>query len=447
MLDIKVIRDNPEKVKQNILNRKADPKKADVDKLLLLDARKTKLQREIEDMRAARNKFADEMKNEKSRTSERIEEGRKIKETIDIAETEFAEVEKQWQEIMDWMPNLLSSYTPVGLDENDNIEVKAWSPQEKYFRKDQLGVKDFSKQWMPTHSFVGADHVELGKKLDIIDVEQSGLISGSRFYYLKNEAALIQFAIFELLKKKLLEEGFTPMVVPLLVKSRTLYGTSHFPGDADQVYKIENQNVEEGSELYLVGSSEPPLFAYYMDKTLNYKDLPQKFFAVTSCFRSEVGSWGKDVRGIKRVHQFDKLEMDALTTVEGSAKMQEYLLSINEWILQQLGLPYHVISMCSGDAGYFATYKKYDFEVWLPVQKTFIEMGSNTDAWEFQARRFNTKYVDEKGEKQFVHNVNDTGITGQRTVIAILENYQNSDGSVTVPKVLQEYVGKKIITH
>ncbi|MBI4099437.1 serine--tRNA ligase, partial [Candidatus Microgenomates bacterium] len=208
----------------------------------------------------------------------------------------------------------------------------------------------------------------------------------------------------------------------------------------------DSNNVEEKTDLYLVGSSEPPLFAYNMNKTLDYKTLPQKFFAVTSCFRSEVGSWGKDVRGIKRVHQFDKLEMDALTLPEDSATMQNYLLDINEWLLQQLQLPYHVILMCSGDAGYFATYKKYDFEVWLPVQKTFIEMGSNTDAWDFQARRFNTKYVDENGQKRFVHHVNDTGITGPRTIIAILENYQNADGSVTIPDVLQKYVGKDKIS-
>lgn len=446
MLDIKVIRDNPQKIKQNIINRGADPKKADIDRLLLLDARKMELQREIEEMRAVRNRLAESLKEEAMRTPEKITEGKKVKEAIEIAEKELAEIEREWQEIMSWIPNLLSEDTPIGVDENDNLEVKAWSPKDGYFRKEQLGMKDFSKQWMPLHDFAGLDHVELGKRLDIIDVEQSSLVSGSRFYYLKNEAALIQYAVFELLKDKLLEEGFIPMVVPLLVKARTLYGTSHFPGDADQVYKIDSKNVEEGQELFLVGSSEPPLFAYYMDKVLNYKDLPQKFFAITSCFRSEVGSWGKDVRGIKRVHQFDKLEMDALTTQEGSREMQEYLLSINEWMLQQLGLPYHVILMCSGDAGYFATHRKYDFEVWLPVQKTFMEMGSNTDAWDFQARRFNTKYIDQNGQKRYVHHVNDTGITGPRTIIAILENYQNPDGSVRVPKVLQKYLKKEIIT-
>lgn len=446
MLDIKYIRENPEKVKQNILNRRVDPKKADIDRLMLLDGRKTKLSQEADKLREARNKLADELKDSSKRTPERVEEGKKIKEAIDILETELREIQTEWQLIMDWIPNMLAPDVNIGKDENDDIEILAWTLKTGFFPKDRLGMKDFSKKWMPVHDFPAKDHVELGNELDIIDLEQSAKVSGSRFYYLKNEAALIQFGIFQMLSEKLISEGFTPMIVPLLVRERVLYGSSHFPGDADQVYRLESKYVEDENELFLVGSSEPSLFAYYMDKTLSKNELPQKFFAITSCFRSEVGSWGKDVRGIKRVHQFDKLEMDAITNEEDSEKMQEYLLKINEWMLQQLELPYHVILMCSGDAGYFATYKKYDFEVWLPVQKTFIEMGSNTNAWDFQSRRFNTRYIDENGEKKFVHNVNDTGITGPRTVIAILENFQQADGTVLIPKALQKYLGKEKIS-
>lgn len=446
MLDIRFIREHPEEVKQNILNRRVDSAKADVNKFLLLDARKRDLQKEIEKLREQRNKLAKELDDERKRTPEKVEEGKKLKDGVAVLEEELKTVEKDWQQIMNWIPNMLAPDVPLGKDENDNLEIKAWTPRDGHFPREKLGLKDFSRKWMPVHGFTAKDHVDLGKRLDIIDVEQSALVSGSRFYYLKNEATLLQYAVFELLKNKLLQEGFTPMVVPLLVKDKVLYGTSHFPGDADQVYKIENKYVEEGHDLYLVGSSEPSLFAYYMSKVLDEKDLPQKFFAVTSCFRSEVGSWGKDVRGIKRVHQFDKLEMDTITLPDKSEEMMESLLSINEWLLQELELPYHVILMCSGDAGYFATYKKYDFEVWLPVQKTFMEMGSDTNASDFQARGFDTKYVDKSGRKRFVHHVNDTGITGPRTIIAILENYQNPDGSVTVPKVLQDYLGKKVIT-
>lgn len=446
MLDIKFIRENPQKVKQNIDNRRVDPKKADVDRLLLLDARKRELQLEIEKIRESQNKLAEKLKDASMRTPDLIEEGKKLKEGVKVLEEELSTIEKDWQLIMDWMPNMVSDDTPVGQDDSQNLEVKAWIPEGGYLSKEKLGLASDSGKFMPRLKFQGWDHVELGKKLDIIDIEQSALVSGSRFFYLKNEGALIQWAVFDLLRKKLLSMGYTPMVVPLLVKDRVLYGSSHFPGDADQVYRLENKYVEENNDLFLVGSSEPSLFAYYMDKTLDYRKLPQKFFAITSCFRSEVGSWGKDVRGIKRVHQFDKLEMDLICAPEDEQKMHDELLSINEWMLQQLGLPYHVILMCSGDAGYFATHKKYDFEAWLPVQEKYIEMGSNTSAADFQARRFNTKYIDQNGEKKFVYNLNDTGITGPRTLISIIENYQNEDGSVTIPPVLRDYIGKDKIT-
>lgn len=436
MLDINFIREHPEEVKKNILQRGVDPKKADVERLLAVDKERREVMAKTEQLRHERTEAAEKRD---------IERGRKLKEEVRNLEKRLKPLASEWQSIMDWIPNMLSSDTPVGKDENDNVEIKAWIPEKGYLKKDQLGLKDFSREWMPVHNFQGRDHVDLGRSLDLIDIEQGALVSGSRFYYLKNEAVLLQYAVFDLLTKKLIKEGFTPMVVPLLVRERTLYGTSHFPGDADQVYKIENKYVEGNKDLYLVGSSEPSLFAYYMDKTLDQKNLPQKFFATTSCFRSEVGSWGKDVRGIKRVHQFDKLEMDTITLPERSEEMMNCLLSLNEWILQQLNLPYHVILMCSGDAGYFATHKKYDFEVWLPVQRTFIEMGSDTNASDFQARRFNTKFVDENGQKRYVHNVNDTGITGPRTVIAILENYQQLDGSIKVPEALRAYVGKDVI--
>lgn len=436
MLDINFIREQPEAVKENIRRRGIDPQKADVDHLLELDEKRRELLTKVELLNHERTLAAEKRETER---------GRQLKQEVKELEETLTTVKAEWQEIMDWLPNMLSVDTPNGKDETEDVEIKAWVPRGGYLDRDKLGKASFSGKFMPVLDFTAKDHVEIGKNLNLIDVEQSARASGSRFCYLKNEAALLQFGLFELLKNKLLIEGFTPMVVPLLVRERVLYGTSHFPGDADQVYKIENKYVEEGQDLYLVGSSEPPLFAYYMDKVLSEKDLPQKFFAYTSCFRSEVGSWGKDVRGIKRVHQFDKLEMDALTVPEKSQEMQEYLLSINEWFLQQLQLPYHVIVMCAGNAGYAAAHKKYDIEIWLPSVKAFMEVMSDTDATDFQARRFNIRYVDGDGRKRLVHNVNDTGCAMGRMIIAILENYQQEDGSVKVPEVLQEYVGKKVI--
>lgn len=447
MLDIKFIRENQEKVKQNIENRQVDPQKANVDKLLLLDARKVELEREIEKIRAARNKLADQLEDQKQRTPRLIEEGKKLKEGLKILEEELGTVQTDWQQIMDWIPNLLADDVPVGKDGNDNLEINAWTPKDGYFPKEKLGLKDFSKKWMPNLPFAGKDHVELGKILDVIDVEQSAKTSGSRFAYLKDDLVLLQYALFDLLFKKLVtDHKFHPMIVPQLVKEKVLFGTSHFPEGRDQVYKIENFNVEEKNDLFLVGSSEPPLFAYGMDRIFNLSELPYKMCAYTSCFRSEVGSWGKDVRGIKRVHQFDKLEIDVICRPDNSTEVFNELLEINEWFYQTLKLPYHLIIKCSGDSGYAASFKQVDTEVWLPSQKEFIEVGTDTNAQDFQARRLNIKFIDENGAKKYVHTVNDTGCPMGRVLIAILDNYQNRDSSVTIPEVLQKYIGKEKIS-
>lgn len=447
MLDVKFIRENPDKVKQNIANRLVDPKSADVDKLLLLDARKVELEREIEKVRESRNNLADKLEDPKKRTPQLQDEGRKLKEGLKVLEEEWGTIQKDWQSIMDWMPNILADDVPVGKDENDNLEIKAWTPKGGYLKKNQLGLKDFSKQWMPKHDFKSRDHVELGSLLGVIDTEQSAKTSGSRFYYLKDDLVLLQYAYFHLLFQHLVHKcHFHPMVVPLLVKERVLYGTSHFPEGRDQVYKIENNNIEDKNDLYLVGSSEPPLFAYWMDKVVPEDVLPYRMCATTSCFRSEVGSWGKDVRGIKRVHQFEKLEIDVVCKPDQSEKIFAELLEINEWLYQQLELPYHQILKCTGDSGYQASHRQVDNEIWLPTQQEFIEVGTDTNATDYQARRLNIKIQLKDGTKVLAHTVNNTGITNTRPLIAILDNYQNANGSVTVPKVLQEYVGKEKIS-
>lgn len=447
MLDIKFIWENQDRVKQNILNRRVDPAKADVDKLLLLDARKVELEKEIEKVREARNKLADQLEEASKRTPELIEEGKKLKDGLKVLEEELAVVSKDWQVVMDWMPNILADDVPVGKGEDDNLEIKAWTPKDGYFKQNQLGLKDFSKKWMPKHNFPSADPNDLGEILGMIDTRQSAKTSGSRFYYLKDDLVLLQYAYFDLLFKKLVRDyNFHPMVVPMLVKARVPYGTSHLPEGRDQIYKIANDNVEENNDLFLMGSSEPPLFAYWMDRVIPEEQLPYRMTATTQCFRSEVGSWGKDVRGIKRVHQFDKLEIDVVCTPEQSGDIFDELLSINEWFYQQLQLPYHQILKCTGDSGYQASYRQVDNEVWLPTLREFIEVGTDTNATDFQARRLNIKVQDKKGNKKLAHTVNDTGITNTRPLITILDNYQNADGSVTIPKILQDYVGKKKIS-
>lgn len=435
MLDIKYIREHQEEVGKNLIFRGS---KVSLVEILALDETRRKLLFQIEEMRAIRNQTSAEKP-----TSAQLNELKVKKVELKKLETKFELVDKEFVDKLSRIPNMSSPDMPEGKGDPDHIELTAWLPESGYLDKSKLGKGDNLVQYMPKKN--GKHHVDLGKDLDIIDIEQSAITSGSRFAYLKGDAALLQYALFDLLKNKLIKEGFEPMIVPVLVKEQVLFGTSHFPEGHDQVYEIKTEFVEGNNQLFLVGSSEPSLFSYYMGKTLDKKDLPKKFFAFTHCFRSEVGSWGKDVRGIKRVHQFDKLEMDALTTEEDSREMMEYLRSINEWLMQQLRLPYRIINKCSRDCGYNATYLQYDLEGWLPTQGEFIELGSNTDTWDYQAKRMNITYKDYDGKKKFVHTVNDTGIPMGRMIITILDNYQNSDGSVTVPEVLRPYMGKNKI--
>jgi seryl-tRNA synthetase len=436
MLDIKFVRDNPDLVQKNIDIRRG---KVPVSEVLELDKSRRELLVKIENIRAQRN-----LQSGQKPAPEEILKLKKQREELKQLEEQFTQIEVQLQDKLSRLPNMSSPDMPIGRGDEDHVELCVWIPGQGYLPTEKLGKGFNSAKFMPVK--VGKHHVDLGKDLDIIDVDQSAITSGSRFAYLKGDAALLQFSLFEFLKNKLIQEGFIPMVVPVLVKERVLFGTSHFPEGRDQVYQVSTEFLEEKESLFLVGSSEPPLFAYYMDKVLEKKELPIKMFAYTHCFRSEVGSWGKDVRGIKRVHQFDKLEMDTLTTEDKSREMMEYLRGINEWVMQQLQLPYRVINKCSGDCGYNASYLQYDMEGWLPSQKEFIELGSNTDGWDYQARRMNIHYKDDNNNKKYVHTVNDTGIPMGRMIITIMDNYQNADGSVTIPEVLRPYVGKDKIT-
>lgn len=441
MLDIHFIRQNPERVQENTKNRKVN---IDISHVLEIDTKYRELQHALQKLREERNSLTESLKKGKP-TPEQITLGRKLKEKIEKDEYALSAVKQELDNMLLRIPNMSSSDMPVGKGEEDNREMKIWLPEKRYLPKENLGRGYDAKKYMPVLENA-KHHLEIGESLDIIDTKQSAVISGSRFTYLKKEAVLLQYALFDLLSKKLLNENFIPMVPPLLVKERILVGTSHFPEGRDQVYKIESENIEENNDLFLVGSSEPPLFAYYMDKVIPERELPIKMFALTSCFRSEVGSWGKDVRGIKRVHQFDKLEMDCITTPEQAEEIMEELLSINEWLLQELKLPYRVINKCTGDCGYNATNKQYDVEVWLPGQQEFIETMTDTNATEYQARRMNIKYITKENEKKYVNTVNDTGCAMGRMIVAILDNYQQEDGSVIIPQVLQKYIGKEKIT-
>ncbi|OIO17166.1 serine--tRNA ligase [Candidatus Kuenenbacteria bacterium CG11_big_fil_rev_8_21_14_0_20_37_9] len=443
MLDIKFIRDNANKVKKGAKDKGID---ADIDRLLKVDKMRRDFIQELEGLKSEQNKLSKVKPN--SETIKKLKED-KIK--IKGLEENLKDIDHEFSKLMLSVPNIPSHKMPNGKGEDDNIVFKAWRPDIGYIDPRKLKYPVDTKKLMPEKPiyaqgiFKPRHHIEIGKDLDIIDNEQSAKVCGSRFCYLKKDAVLLQYGILDLMMKKLAREEFTPMIVPLLVKDKALFGTSHFPGDQDQIYKIENKNVEENQDLYLVGSSEPSLFAYYMDKILQEEDLPQKMFAYSSCFRSEVGSWGRDVRGIKRVHQFDKLEMDVICSEKQSDKIYDELLIINEWLLQELKLPYHLVNKCTGDAGYYATHYQCDPEVWLAGQQEFMEVMTDTNASDFQARRLNIKYITRDGDKKYCHTVNDTGVAMGRMIIAIIDNYQQNDGSVKVPDILQNYVGKEII--
>jgi len=455
MLTIEFIKNNVEAVKRNIVQRGFDPAKADVDKLLELDAKKNKLQTEADNLRQKRNENTNTIKTLGGKpTPEIIAEGKELKEKIAKLETELDIFKKEWNDVMAWIPNMAFEDIPVGGGPNDNIEIKAWSKQDGYLPSNKLsGAEGSINSFYQFGSnadkeFTPAPHWEIGKKLDIIDLEAGSKVSGSRFYYLKKEGHLLMYGVFDLLMKKLIDDEFIPMYVPILVRDRALFGSSQFPADQEQIYKIDNANIEDNNALYLIGSSEPSLFSYYQDSLLTNAELPIKMFATTTCFRSEAGSWGKDVRGIKRVHQFEKLEMDVViqNNKEAAIKMHEYLLSLNEWLLQILELPYHVINMCTGDLGYAAAAKKYDVEVYMPSSKSFTEIMSDSITTDFQSRRLNIRYVDQNNEKKYAYTINDTGAT-HRLLIAIIEHYQQSDGSIKVPEALRAYIKKDVISN
>jgi seryl-tRNA synthetase len=445
MIDARLARQNPDVLKQNVLLRKVDPSVADVDKWLQLDERRREIQTLINDLNADRKRVAE---LGKANPDAARAAGQELRDKSRALETELSEVTAAWTAILEWFPNFIDPEMPHGKGEEDNIEECVWIPGAGYLSADKLGRANDSEQYMPQspvhaegEAFEALHYAELGERLGGIDTLQGGKVSGSRFAYLFGDIALMQFAIQRLLTDELIRRGYSPIIPPLLVRERSLYGTSHFPEGRDQVYEIKTDNVEEPLPLFLVGSSEPSNFSFFMDRTLEADHLPMKFFAATTCFRSEAGSWGKDVKGIKRVHQFDKVEMNVVCSEEQSVEIYDELRSVNEWLLQQLVLPYRIVDKCTGDAGYLATYRQRDVEVWLSGTREYMEVMTDTNTTDYQARRLNIRYRAEGGPR-FCHTVNDTGCAMGRMIIAILDNYQQAGGWVKLPAVLAAIMGK-----
>ena len=336
-------------------------------------------------------------------------------------EPKLEKITKELNELMMLLPNPARKDVPVGRNEEDNIILKKVS-----------GIKvnvDIDKI---------KDHAALGKKLDIIDVDQASIVSGSRFSYLKNEAVLLQFALINWIMEKLIKEKFIPVIPPVIEKFSVARGTGYFEALSDDAYHLKDE------DSILAGTSEQTIVPYLMNKIVKFEELPMRFVGYSSCFRREAGSYGKDVTGIFRQHQFDKLEMVVFTKPEDSDKEQDHLLAIEEKIMKELKIPYRVMKMCTGDLGLPAV-RKYDIEAWIPSQDKYRETHSVSNCTDFQSRRLNMKYKTKDGKNEYLHVLNGTACAMGRMIIAILENYQNSDGSVTIPKVLQKYLPFKKI--
>lgn len=439
MIDIKFFRENKEVVKKAIQNKGI--KNFDFELLVSTDEERLELLKIIEDLRAKRNNISSEIPSASTdKKEDLLKEAAEIKNKLRELEEKFGEIDSKFKEMFLLVPNIPSLKMPVGKGEEENIIVKGWSKVSGEVLNPTLEDNTF----VDRKNIAYLDHLELGKIHDMIDVEKSAEVSGSRFAYLKKDAVLLQDAISNMMKRELQKRGFMPIIPPLLVKESALYGTSHFPEGKDQVYKISSENVEEGQELYLVGSSEPTNFSYFSNTTFSEEELPIKFYAQTSCFRSEVGSWGRDVRGIKRVHQFDKLEMNAISTKEKADEIFNEFLEINEWLLRQLELPYRVVNKCTGDSGYNASFFQHDLEVYRNATNEWMETMTDTNTSDFQSRRLNIKYKS-NGENLFAYTLNDTGVAFGRVILALMEHHQDGHGNILIPEALREYFGKDII--
>ena len=407
MLDINYILENKAKVKKGVEDKGYDPKI--VDRLLKVDETRRQLITDIEKLRAERNKL----------TKEDIQKGKKIKETLRRLEPDLKAVEEEFKKILYQIPNLPAKDVHAGKDELDNKEIKKWGE-------------------IPKFSFKIKSHFELGEDLDLVDTKRAGKVSGARFSYLKNEAVMLEFALINFAFEILLKEGFSPIIPPALISLDSMKAMGYLENEG-----IGEMYVLEKDKLVLVGTAEQSIGPMHKDEVLNEKDLPKRYVGFSPCFRREAGSYGKDTKGILRVHQFNKVEMFSFANPKDSDKEHEYLLSLEEKLMQKLEIPYRVVKMCSGDLGDPAT-RKYDIEAWFPSEKKYRETHSSSICTDYQSRRLNIKYRKKVGGLDFVHTLNGTAFS-ERPILAILENYQQKDGCVLVPKVLQKYTGFKKI--
>jgi len=424
MLDIKFVRENREAVDAAINNKGLS---VDLDRLLSLDDKRRELINKTETARAEQKKLG----------KDNIEKAKELKEEQKKIEIELDAILAEYESLMLKLPTVPSPDTPIGKNSDDNVEALVWGT-------------------IPKFDFKPKDHIQLGRELDILDLERGTKVGGFRGYYLKNEGAQLVMAAMLYAFNKMVAKGYTPMIVPTLVREFALFGSGYFSGkeynpEVDEIYQVASLDKEaDGSQSkekkFLVGTAEPSLLAYYSGEVLKEEDLPLRFCGFSQCYRSEIGSYGKDTKGIYRVHEFMKVEQVVFTKVDidQANKLQDEMVGISRELHEDLGLPYRLLKICTGDMSP-GKYRAFDIEAWLPGLDRFGETGSASNFLDWQSRRLNVRYKTKDGQTKFAYLLNNTALASPRTFIAILENYQQADGSVKIPKVLQPYMGGKEI--
>lgn len=418
MLDIHFIRENADLIKAGAQKKLIS---VDIDRLLVVDDERKKLREELDNRRAEQNRASRTIALAKGEEKDKLVEAmRHVKEGMAEYEKKYAEVMEEWQKLMLSVPNIPDISVPDGKSDQENQEVKTWGE-------------------IPHFDFEPKNHVDIMLQRDMVDFERGTKVAGFRGYFLKNDGARLSFAIWRYAQDFFLGKELTPLIVPSLVRKEAFMGTGYLPQSEEDLYKTQDGE-------YLAGTAEVATMGYFMDEVLEKSMLPQKFLAFSPCFRREAGAHGKDVRGLIRVHEFYKWEQVILCEAshEESVKWHEWLNRNTEEFVESLGIPYHTVVNCGGDLG-LGQVKKYDIELWVPAEKTYREISSASYFHDFQTRRLNTRYRDEDGSIKFAHSLNSTAIPTPRILVSIVENFQQADGSVRVPEVLKNYVGKEVI--
>ena len=414
MLDIRFIRENAERVQKDALNK--GYKNADIQAVIALDDERKALTAQIDELRTRRNQIAASMKNSGGKPSaEQITEGKKIKEELAELEKTYREIDEKISNALNGIPNILQADVPIGEEGEDDL-VKTWGEELFESRK---GAED---------------HLDFANKKGWVDFERGSKVAGTKFYFLKGDLALLENAIYQFALNKLISKGFNFMTVPHMVNSEVATGTGFAPRSSEQ----SDEYFIEGEDLSLIATAEMSLTGFHAGEILNEKDLPIFYAGYSPCYRKEAGTYGKHTRGLFRVHQFNKLEMYAYTLPEQSAEIHEKILAVEEEIYQELGIPYRVINIASGDLGAPAS-KKYDIEYWSPVDGSYREITSCSNCTDYQARNLNIRVRRENGELQVVHTLNGTAVSLARCLVAAIENFQDGEDLV-LPKVLQPYM-------